>query len=413
MGGLTSRVLAVFASIIVARLLGKRGFGEFGIIQSTVAMFAVFAGFGMGMTSTKFVAEFRVRDPEKAGRVILLSEVVAWTSGIIISATVYFIAPWLARQTLGAPQLSGVLQMGSPLLLLTGINGAQMGALAGFESFKSIARVNLISGTAMFPLTAGGAILGGLDGTVRGLVISTVISCVVGHLTLRREAVKAGVSLNIRSWAKEWPVLWQFSLPLLIAGLMVAPVNWACGAMLFSQPDGTVQMGAFTAANQWFTALLFLPGLLGQSALPMLSERLSMADNLRSFKLLKLSIGLNSLLVVPIIILSLASPLIMASYGREFASDWATLCIMLLTAGLLAMQMPVGQIIIASGKIWPGLLMNTGWALVYLLGAWLLVGQGATGLAAARLGAYILHAAWTFWYVLHLLRHHNGATGHD
>ena len=212
MGGLTSRVLAVFASIIVARLLGKRGFGEFGIIQSTVAMFAVFAGFGMGMTSTKFVAEFRVRDPEKAGRVILLSEVVAWTSGIIISATVYFIAPWLARQTLGAPQLSGVLQMGSPLLLLTGINGAQMGALAGFESFKSIARVNLISGTAMFPLTAGGAILGGLDGTVRGLVISTVISCVVGHLTLRREAVKAGVSLNIRSWAKEWPVLWQFRL---------------------------------------------------------------------------------------------------------------------------------------------------------------------------------------------------------
>ena len=208
-------------------------------------------------------------------------------------------------------------------------------------------------------------------------------------------------------------MLSKFSLPLLIANLMVGPVNWASGAMLFNRPGGDAQMGAFAAANQWFTALLFFPNLLGQSVLPMMSERLSVADNRRSFQLLKLSIGLNSFLVVPIIILGLASPLIMAWYGQEFRSDWKTLCFTLFTAGLLAIQMPVGQIIIASGKIWPGLLMNTGWALVYLLGAWLLVGQGATGLAAARLGAYILHAAWTFWYVLHLLRHHNGATGHD
>jgi O-antigen/teichoic acid export membrane protein len=376
-------------------------------------MFAVFAGFGMGLTSTKFVAEFRLRDPEKAGRIILLSEAVAWTTGMLMAGVLYWIAPWLARQTLANPQLTEVLRIGSPLLLLTAINGAQTGALAGFESFKRIAHINLVSGAATFPLIVWGTIWGGLNGAVLGMVISTLVSCALAHNALRAEATKARVPLRIRGWAKEWGVLCQFSLPLLIANLMVGPINWATGAMLFNRPGGNAEMGALAAANQWFTALLFLPNLLGQSVLPMFSERLSVADHRRSLQLLKLSIGLNSFVVVPIVILGLASPLIMAWYGQEFRSDWTTLCFTLLTAGLLAIQMPVGQIIIASGKIWPGLLMNIGWALFYLSGAWLLIGHGAAGVAAARLAAYAVHASWTFWFALNILRQQRSSLIHD
>ena len=411
-GGMISRLLTVLASIIVARVLGKQGFGEFGIIQSTVAMFAVFAGFGMGMTSTKYVAEFRQRDPRKAGRIIGLSEAIAWSLGIVIAITIFSTATRLAR-ALGAPQLSDVLRVGSLLLLFTAINGAQMGVLAGFESFKKMALVNLVSGLAAFPLVVAGAIWGGLKGTVWGLVTSSLVNCIMTQVALHGEAVKAGVRLGFRGCLDEWRVLYQFSLPLLIANLMVAPVNWVCSAVLFKQPDGNAEMGAFTAANQWFTALLFLPTLLGQSVLPMLSERLGASDHRRSFKLLKLSIGLNSLLVVPIVLLGFASPLIMTWYGEGFSSDWLTFCIVLLTAGLLAVQMPVGQIIIASGRIWLGLFMNIGWALVYLFGTWLWVGHGAAGVAAARLTAYVAHALWTFWFALSILRGESGSVRHD
>jgi hypothetical protein len=44
-GTFISRGLSLIASIIVARMLGKVGFGELGIIQSTMGMFGVFAGF--------------------------------------------------------------------------------------------------------------------------------------------------------------------------------------------------------------------------------------------------------------------------------------------------------------------------------------------------------------------------------
>jgi O-antigen/teichoic acid export membrane protein len=147
-GALISRGLALLASIIVARILGKEGFGELGIIQSTVGMFGVFAGFGLGMTATKYVAEFRTKNPERAGRVIALSNIVAIVSGGVMSLILVFLAPWLARSTLAAPHLTLFLQIAAGLLFLSALNGAQIGTLAGFEAFRTIAKVNFWAGIA-------------------------------------------------------------------------------------------------------------------------------------------------------------------------------------------------------------------------------------------------------------------------
>jgi O-antigen/teichoic acid export membrane protein len=69
-GAMISRGLMLVATVAVARLLGKTGYGELGMIQSTVGMFGVFAGFGLGLTATKHVAELRQSDPIRAGRIL-------------------------------------------------------------------------------------------------------------------------------------------------------------------------------------------------------------------------------------------------------------------------------------------------------------------------------------------------------
>ena len=51
------------------------------MIQSTVGMFGVFAGFGLGLTATKHVAEFRQSDPERDGLIIGLSALIAIGTG--------------------------------------------------------------------------------------------------------------------------------------------------------------------------------------------------------------------------------------------------------------------------------------------------------------------------------------------
>ncbi len=68
-GAVISRGLGVVSAIIVARLVGITAFGEFTIIQSTVGLFGTFAGLGLGITATKYVAELRETDRIRCGRV--------------------------------------------------------------------------------------------------------------------------------------------------------------------------------------------------------------------------------------------------------------------------------------------------------------------------------------------------------
>ena len=99
-GTVLSRSLSVVASICVARMLGKVGMGELGIIQSTVGIFSAFAGLGMGLTATKFVAEYRTKVPRRAAAMLSLSAAVSWTSGAAMMLAMLVLAPWFARHTL-------------------------------------------------------------------------------------------------------------------------------------------------------------------------------------------------------------------------------------------------------------------------------------------------------------------------
>ena len=407
-GTVISRGLMLAASVLVARMLGKTGYGEYGIIRSTVHMFLIFAGFGLGLTATKYVAEFRESDPARAGRIIALSWLVAMITGGLMALALFIFAPWLAAHTINAPHLAGVLRIGALMLFINALNGAQTGALAGFEAFKTIAYVNLFVGLLSFPILVGGAYFGGLTGAVWALAVNFGINWLLNHLALRKEAHRYNVPLAFTHCSRELSILWRFSLPAVLAGSMVGPVNWICSALLVNQPDGYGEMGIFSAANQWFTMLLFLPGMLGQVVLPVLSERLGQNESKQSLKTMSLAIKINALLVFPFVLLaSIISPFIMNLYGEGFANGWPTLIVVLLTAGLLTVQRPVGQIIAASGKMWIGFLMNLGWALTFIVGTLLLIDLGSLGLATARAVGYVLHATWTIGFAYYIVSRRN------
>lgn len=81
-GSVFASALSVAVSIMVAREMGKQIYGEFGVIQSTITMFQTFAGFGLGVTATRYVAEFKTKDPGRAGRIIQLTNLVSICTGI-------------------------------------------------------------------------------------------------------------------------------------------------------------------------------------------------------------------------------------------------------------------------------------------------------------------------------------------
>jgi hypothetical protein len=76
----------------------------------------------------------------------------------------------------------------------------------------------------------------------------------------------------------------------------------------------------------------------------------------------------------------------------------------LLTAGLLAVQTTVGQLLVASERLWLASAMNLGWGASYIFFTFMLVHHGAMGMATARLLAYLAHACWTLAFAIYIIK---------
>ncbi|MBT0666177.1 oligosaccharide flippase family protein [Geobacter pelophilus] len=400
-GAVLSRALSLVSSILVARMLGKEGFGQLGMIQSTVGMFGVFAGFGLGLTATKYVAELRVNDPEKAGRVITLSLIFAAGSGALMTFLLLLFAPLVASRALAAPSIGEYLRIASPMLFFGAFAGAQTGALSGFEAFRTIARVNLVAGLLTFPCIVGGVYFAGVNGAVWGLVAASAMGGVLNHRALSLETKRAGICFPARNPFSEQEILWRFSLPAVLASLLVTPVNWAAAAILVNQPGGYAEMGIFNAANQWRGAILFLPGNLSAIVLPLLSNLQGANDKARYNKVLRynilLNVGTASLAALGI---SLLSTKIMTSYGSGFASGKWTLVVLTASAALSTGASVIGQAIASKGWMWWGLTLNFMWGSVLIFSCLLFADKGSLGLATAHVIAYSVHLVMVLLFTI-------------
>ena len=400
-GSLISRGLGMVAGILVARLLGKHDYGQLGMVQSTTGMFGIFAGFGMGLTANKHVAEFKRQDPARAGRIIGLSSLVSWVTGGLMTLVVVFAAPWLARKTLAAPEMSGLLQAGSLLLLLGGVNGAQTGALAGFEAFKTIARVNLFAGLSAFPITLAGAWLGGVMGSVWALDINLALNCVLNFIALRREAAREGVPIRYHECEREWRVLWQFSLPSLLGGMLAGPLVWGANTLLVNQPGGYSQMGVFNAVYRIKIVPEMVVNMLLTPLLPVLAEKFATRD-IRGFQKAARSAFLVALLItVPFALVQITVPaLTLLPYGPAYAGHHAVVQWLMFELAVIGIFAPMSQMVAGMNKMWFGFSYNLAWALLYGAFAFLLVPRyGAAGLAASPILAHLLCLGPLLWYI--------------
>jgi O-antigen/teichoic acid export membrane protein len=385
--------------------MGPAKYGEFGIALSSIDLFAVFAGMALGVTATKYIAELRGKDPERAGRIIAVSTILASFGGGAAAIALFFLAPWAASHMLAAPQLTGPLRIGTLALAFSSLNGAQSGALYGFEAFRVVARLQAIMGVIDLPCIFGGYALGGLDGILWGTAISRFVNWLLMRRAVKAEAHRYNIPLVFRAWRQELRVLWHFSIPAALGGIMVIPVNWVCSAMLVNQPQGYAAMGAYNAANQWYNSLIFLPGMLGGALLPILSDRMGNGDGQASQSVLKSMVKLNAAIILPcVLVMSIFSQLIMSVYGHGYSEAWPTLIAVLCTAGVVAVGMPVGEVIAASGRMWLGLMMNSAWAVIYIAGTFFLLRWGSFGLAVSRLGAYTVQAIWALAFAYIVIR---------
>jgi O-antigen/teichoic acid export membrane protein len=389
-GAVISRGFTLGASIVCARFLGKTGFGELGMIQSTVGTFGIFAGLGLGLTATKYVAELREQDPVRVGRILALSAVAALISGILMTTILVAMSPVLARNVFGAPNLAGPLAIGAGLVFFGALNGAQTGALAGFEAFQTIAKVNAFAGLTSFPLIVFGVWRWGIRGAVWGTVAAMAINWALNNWALRREGKSSGIACEFAGFYKEWRVLHRFTLPAFLASIVVGPAMWACNALLVHQPEGYAQLGLYTAADRWRLLILFVPTSVFGMVVPVLSNLYGTGDLLGFKRVFRANVILNSGLALTLaIVVTVLAPRIMSVFGKTFHSGWPILAILAFSALPEALNTVLGHPLIVADAMWWRFGFDLLLAAVLVGTAFVLIPRwGAIGLASAYFLAF-------------------------
>lgn len=391
-GNAISRASSFLATVIVARMLGKEQFGGFGIIQSTIGVLSPLAGFGLGVTATKYVAEFRETTPSRAGRILKLSGLLAWLTGGVAGIVLLFVAPLVAVKALGAPELAPELRIGSLLVLFGAVNGAQTGALAGFEAFKQITFVNLWSGLAYCPFVVLGCWLSGLSGAVWGLTAGTAFACILNRWAIVQEARRYTVPLSESNWLSEMPILWNFSLFAVIGPLISFSARWFANAIVVRSPDGLRAIATCSVATQFQTLVIFLSGICAQAAMPIMADLISKGNRSEFNRFFLKNFAINILLCLgfTLPLLLFLDPLIKL-YGAAYSADKFAIFLFLPAAILLSAASFSVQALICEGSIKITSVNSIVWSIALVLTVVFLKSSGAVRMAIGNIIAYSLY----------------------
>lgn len=400
-GGILSRAITLLSTVVVARILGKEYYGQLSLVVSTVGMFGVLAGLGLGVTATKFLAELKDKDKQKAGNILGLCNLVAIVSGLSIMTGCMAFAPFFSKSILGSDHLSWLIILGALTLPLSAWSGVQSGALAGFEAFKKVATLNVIQGliTSIFVIPL--VYFGGIYGGIISQVLNVLIGVILGSLFLKATCRENKIKYKFGPFQKdELAVLLKFTAPSIISMSIVPPTIWVTNTILVNNTGGFGELGLFNAANQIRMVILMIPSMITSVLLPIMSERYESSRGDFN-RISELNVTITASFGMPaVIILITSSSFIADFFGKAYSGVEVIIPIIALTSLLGLVNGNIINILISSGNVWPSAVMNILWAISFIALSHVLTPiYGAVGLALACLFAYELHTIWQLMYV--------------
>ncbi len=393
-GSVIGRAIMLLAGILTARILGKTGYGEFGMLRTVVGMFVVFGIAGLGTTAMKFISEYRSKDKERIASIYASILKIGLALAVIVSIVFYCFTDFFTSVRLNSPHLLFALRCSVVLLFFSVLEGVQSGILIGFENFKGVAIVNFLSAIFKSCLSVLGAYYYGIEGALLGLGLGFFTQCVCYHIFIRQSFKALGLDDALSSGkAEDIKLLLSFGIPMAMASMLSFPCFWYIKDVLVNNA-GYDAVAIYEVGDQWKQIILFIPITVGQIVLPILSSILHKGSG-NFWKVLKLNIYINATISFCIALFAtLFSSYIMGLYGKGFDDTW-TLSLMAFSTVLTSITHIQGLSIAARNKIWLHFSFMLSFAITLVACSIYFVKVlhlGAIGLALATIIAYGLQA---------------------
>jgi O-antigen/teichoic acid export membrane protein len=348
------KVFTFIAMVLVARILGKEAFGEFGFIRSTAMTFVIFSSYGIGITATKYIAELLHTDKERTGQIIGLTYVFTFFASLIVAIIFYFVSPWFCETQLSKPELTNVMRLGSVLLFLMTFMGTQIAVMTGFQDFRGLAIVTGIVGILSLPIYVGGTYWFGVLGAVIAAILCVVFNIAINSFFIYKNTWKSKVRYEFSNCCKELSILWNSNLPIVVCSILYSGMIWLMQVMLRIQPDGAEKLGEFYVAQNIQIAFFFLPTILSTVFFPNLCEvGGTNQNNSQYWTVVKKGLEFQTIIAIILALPMILFPnLLMKLNGNEFLNSGFILVAFSIWGILNILCGVVWQVMVDQKKVW-------------------------------------------------------------
>ncbi|UZD23054.1 oligosaccharide flippase family protein [Algoriphagus halophytocola] len=393
-----SKGVSFIGTVVIIRLIGKEAYGEFGMLNSTIAMFGMFTTFSISQTATKHIAEFRDLNRPKAGRIIGLSFLFSATLGMFIFLIVQLTAGLIAHNSLEAPHLEGSLRLMATGMLFGSLNGAQYGVINGLEAFKENSFLGIFLGIMLTILKIALTYWFGFFGAVLGMTIEPFITYLATFYLIRKLLKRSHLKILFRGALKEYRVLFNYSLPSLLSGMLIFPTNWYTMSLLATNKAGGYDdLADFNVANQWFNVLIFITYILVSSFLPIFADLWAKKQFYKVNRIVKnASLAILAIFIPISLIFLVFGESIAKIYGVEYTGVGILIFVSVFTLIPQSLCIVLNNVLVASGRLWTSLSVFAAWSVTFIAFTFLLLSYSSMGLVIARLIAFVLYLVILF-----------------
>jgi O-antigen/teichoic acid export membrane protein len=380
------------SSVVTARVLGRESFGQFALIQSTVTALTCLASLGLGLTATKYISEYRASQPEKIGKLLGLSSILVVLAGLCFSIALAVCAPMLAVRGNHASLTAG-LRLSTIWVFFLTLTGYQIGVLAGFENFRNIAWIGVISGAASPLLSWWGAVKFGVAGAIVAQCAGAVLLWSLYEIAVRAECRDRGLAVQYRGAWEQRSMLTRVSIPAAVCGMVGSLAVWGSNAILV-RACGYGELAIFTAAGNLRSVVMFLPTLILRVAAPRLNYMFATGDLPGYSRAFWATVGVNGgLALVGASLAFLGGHQFVGLFGKEFAGSDVLLALILTSVVIEVIVNNLYLALFAACRFWRNLAGISLWmALLLSASAFAAPRYGAAGLAIAYLSAWSVAA---------------------
>ncbi|KKQ75700.1 MAG: hypothetical protein US96_C0006G0012 [Candidatus Woesebacteria bacterium GW2011_GWB1_38_5b] len=386
---------------LLAQVLGVAAFGLFSVTIEVLALVASIADLGTDTGLVKFIGKYRKNDPTEAQKYLKVGLLIKLLVSLVISIVGWFASPFLAEFVFQKPELTLGLRLAAIGVATSLLFTFMTAALQGFQYFKAWGGLQISTNLLRLLLLI---VLGSLatvnfsepDLLPQSLIIyisAPAFGFILGFFFISPSFMKVKGEYGI------WKKFLHYN-KWVAAFTLIAALSSRLDIFLAARILDVESIGLYAAASRLALVGPQIATAVGTVIAPKMAEQTTLSSFLHYFKKVQLMVA--GLCVLGLCALPVSVVLLPIVFGVEFSASVPIFWVLLVAMLVFIFSVPVHAAVLyyfSNSKLffWQAI---GHFALIGVLGWYLLSGYGAIGIAFAVLcGAtfnFIVPTVWLY-----------------